>query len=696
MTPKTPATNLQTALKTTITLGIAVSGITFSTPAYGQTKLPETNTPSTAAADLYILPPQVADPEKLAPQTTTLPLNDTPTSHRTEWELRIWEALAATTNSPIFFNSTLKLDSEVIESLTRNNIYTVDQKASYLQLRNFQHQKTVTTTTTEPQTINGLEIQVSLTGLCFLPGTPADQQCTYTPGLVADRNSIDPQFLVPTRILPTSNLGDVVTPESLAAIQRPGFQRGAGGQEIGLDLYFPNSGAFAGNEQSQESDIHRQEEIEYAIVGTFSRVRQIVKANHTQAVIGRTIRGFTAFVGKENRPLNLAIQAGSQFLPEVIPELEGSENPVNTNINVILFQAANNNRLPANSFTIYSAGVGRAKSLTPDITSPSQVPKANYNSIWLGLSPVIERSFSQGETFYQPTGPQRAVVSGGEGGENENIEFVSAVNQELFSTETLEGSYTQVYLSFLSQDANLVSQEIYQEKINYYPHLSFTGNRTGLRDRLRYYAGAIVSEEVKVYLGADYTRNAGKGWNFRAGAVGYLNPDRDYYSQLWGNLAKNIRLARNANLAFGGGFNYAIDRETKIGDITSISPASEVALSARINWGRVSVGVTNFFGDILPNSYNDRLVIELAIRPLKTLSFSGYIAPVDETTSRSPVGASLSWRLENKYNSPSLSLSWQNQEYEYGEDPFGNDLLIKDNIFTVLFKVGSPGRPFGR
>lgn len=196
--------------------------------------------------------------------------------------------------------------------------------------------------------------------------------------------------------------------------------------------------------------------------------------------------------------------------------------------------------------------------------------------------------------------------------------------------------------------------------------------------------------------GALRPRNAGRSWKYRLGAVGYLNPDRDYYSQLWGNAAKTFRLAKNANLVFGGGFNYAIDRETKIGDITSISAASEVAFSARANWGLVSLGATYFVGDILPNSYNDRLVIEFAIRPLTTLRFSGYIAPVDETSSRSPYGASLTWQLENKFNSPTLSLSWQNQEYDYGKDPFDNDLLIKDNIFTILFKVGSPGRPFGR
>lgn len=688
-----PATNHQTRLKGTIALGLAIAGIALPTPTHAQSNY------STSAADLqprstsdpdYILPPQVAPPEKLNPKTTTLPLNDIPINHLTEWQFRAGTGFAETADNPIFFNSTLKLDGRVIESLTRSNIYTVNQEGSYWQLRTVPDRRTVTTTTAEPQTTNGLEIQMSLTAPCIGPAVSPDRQCSYTPGLVIDRDSIDPKFFVPTRIFQTSNVGDVVTPESLAAIQRPGFQRGANGQEIGVDFYFPNAGAFAGNSQSEETEIDRKEKIEYAVAGTFSRVRQIVKANHTEAAIGRTVRGFTVFVGEENPALVLAIQAGAQFLPEVVPELEGGENRMNPRINRNLFLAVNNNRLPANSFTIYSGGLGRAKSLTPDIASSDRVPKANYNSIWLGLSPVIERSFGEGDRFYQPTGLPRAIALGGEGGEERNIQLVSAVNDRLFSTENLQDFYAQVYLSFFRQDVRFVSESIYREKIGYYPHLSFAGNQTGVEDILRYYAGAIASEEIKIYLGADYTKNAIDGWSFRVGGIGYLNPDRDYYSQLWGSISKTLPLGKNANVIFAAGFNYAIDRETKIGDVVSISPAGELALSARANWGIVSFGLTNYFGDILPNSYDDRLLVELAIRPLRTLRFSGYVAPVDETTSRSLLGASLTLQLEDKYNSPFLSLVWQNQEYDYGDDVFANDLLVKDNIFTVLFRVGSP------
>lgn len=207
---------------------------------------------------------------------------------------------------------------------------------------------------------------------------------------------------------------------------------------------------------------------------------------------------------------------------------------------------------------------------------------------------------------------------------------------------------------------------------------------------MRYYAGVIASEEAKFYLGGDYTISTINGWSFRAGGIGYINPDRDYYSQLFGNVAKRFRISKNANFTLSTFFNYAIDRDTRIGDIINNSPASELAASARLNWGIASVGVTYYFGDILPNSFEDRLLLEFSIRPLKTVTFSGYIAPVDETSNRSVYGASATWRLNNKNNSPTLSLNWQNQEYDYGKDPFGNNLIVDDNIFIVLFRMGKP------
>ena len=137
---------------------------------------------------------------------------------------------------------------------------------------------------------------MSLTANCIFPDTPNDQKCSYTPSIITDRNSIDSDFLVPTRISQTAQPGKIVQPETLAFMERPGFQGGTSTQPIGLELYFPNAGAFPGNTQSQKTQIEREEENHYTVSTTMSRIRQVVKANDTEAVIGRTIHGFTTFL----------------------------------------------------------------------------------------------------------------------------------------------------------------------------------------------------------------------------------------------------------------------------------------------------------------------------------------------------------------------------------------------------------------
>jgi len=63
------------------------------------------------------------------------------------------------------------------------------------------------------------------------------------------------------------------------------------------------------------------------------------------------------------------------------------------------------------------------------------------------------------------------------------------------------------------------------------PHLSFSGNRTGGEDVLRYYAGIILSDEANAYIGTDYTLATEDGWNAYARLDLYSAPDLDYRSE---------------------------------------------------------------------------------------------------------------------------------------------------------------------
>lgn len=642
----------------------------------------------------YIIAPRVVPEAQINPFTTTLLLNNTSISHLTEWEALGGYNFGDSQNDNFIFDGVIKLNSSITESITRSNILTIDQKGIYAQLRTVRQFREVDVTRFEPQTLTGLQIQLSLTAPCIGESSATTAQCTYTPGLVTDRNSIDPQFLVPTRIEQTADVFDVVTPESLAAIELPGFQTGANGQQVGIDLYFPNGGALPGNSQSDRTTIERSETIEDTPALTISRIRQIVKANDSQAVIARTIHGWTGILDDDNTGINSIWQLGAYLLPDVKPQLEGGVNPVNNNINKNLFLAANNTRTPLNSFTVYQAGMGRSPSPKIPPKDFRDLPSVNYNSIWIGLSPIVDRTFSS-DVRYNPTGVQQIIsASGGEGGANANVGFVSVVDGQGFSTNDFQDFYTQIYLTFFNQDVDLVSSTRLTEKTTYYPHISFTGNITGSEDVLRYYAGLIPANRTKAYLGLDYTRNTLNGWVVNAGAIGYINPDRDYYSQLLGSVGKKITFNRNSNLILSTAFNYALDRETKIGSTVIISPASYVTLGATANLGDVRVGLTNYFGDLLPDSIENTLLANIELRVNRNLILSAYYTPINNNSSRSRYGASANVRLGRSYNSPSLIFSWANNEYDFGSDPAGRELLTTDDVFSVVLKIGQPSNPF--
>jgi hypothetical protein len=642
----------------------------------------------------FIMPPRITSPKKLNPFTTTLILNGKPISHLTRWELTTGTDLGENRSSNLNLNGIVTLNSKVIESLARNNVYAVDQTGSYLQLRTVQNSKMVSVNRKEPQTLTGLRIQLSLTGSCILPGGNPEQQCTYTPGLFTDNKSINPDFLVPTRIFQPSNVGDVVTPESLAIIRLPGFQSGANGQKIGVDLYFPNAGALPKAPQLNPTTVSRTEDIKNTTAATYSRVRQIVKANYRKAVIGRTIHGFTAIPEDKNTLLNSALQLGAQLFPDVEPQLQGSSQAVNTNVNNNLFLAANNTRIPDNSFTVYQAGIGQADSLKVSANKISDVPAATFNSFWFGLSPITERSYAT-EIRYETTAPQKVLASSGaEGGVGSNNSFTSVVNADTISTSQLQNFYTQIYLSFYNQDANLVTTSKLTEKTSYFPHFGFTGNVTRAQDVLRYYAGTIFSDKPKVYLGLDYTKQTQNGWTFAAGGIGYLNPDRDYYSQVQGSISKKIALGKAKNIFLATGFNYAIDRETQIGNTTIISPASSVTVSASTQLGPITFGVVQYFGGILPNSVRNMLVTNLELKLNDNIRLSAYATPISENADRSLFGVSAQFRLGHQYNSPTLSLSWSNNEYNFGVDSIGRELHTSNNVFALTFKMGEPDNPF--
>ena len=110
----------------------------------------------------------------------------------------------------------------------------------------------------------------------------------------------------------------------------------------------------------------------------------------------------------------------------------------------------------------------------------------------------------------------------------------------------IEDFYGQIYMTKFAQDVNLVTGNRFVEDIKYYPHISFTGNVVGSLDTFKYYTGVIGGKTIKAYAGSDYTRKFGN-LNISTGAIGYINPDRDYYSQIFSTVSQKIGFSKKNN-----------------------------------------------------------------------------------------------------------------------------------------------------
>ena len=104
---------------------------------------------------------------------------------------------------------------------------------------------------------------------------------------------------------------------------------------------------------------------------------------------------------------------------------------------------------------------------------------------------------------------------------------------------------------------------------------------------------------------------------------------------------------------------------------------------------KVSLGIVGFLGDILPDSRENSLLLNLGVKLNKRFSVSGYFTPISESSSYSKFRAKASLKLADKKNSPRLNLNWFNNRYEFGKDQTGEDLKTDENIFQIQFSMGA-------
>ncbi|ANV88305.1 hypothetical protein [Picosynechococcus sp. PCC 7117] len=681
----------------------------------------------------------------LNPRYSTVYLDELPVSHLSDLEVSTNILSGDFTIRDTGFQILQNLGSSTSASV-EDNVLTTEFHGNFLQVKTAQQLREVTTTLEVPVTIQGFRIRFSLTGSCELvpqagENPPDGSICSYTPPvrLVYDEN--EPTNLIPTDILLGDDIPDgyqfrEVVPASdgdgepipgslLARIEEfdgDGYIGSVetlleGEKQLGIDVDVRNSG-FA-EDTSRDRFTRRSEEIDYVVTTKVANVRQVIKQNSEEAVLGRTVRALNIIPNDESVELDIVAQLASIWLPDAEPTLEGTDEPYNANINVNIFRAADAARVPANSFAWYHAGIAKAESLPPlapgEERKFSDIPVGRYNGIWLGLSPVIDRSFEvteNGTRFRNISAPRlvdsvfEEAGSGDLDEEQINVDIFGLFLDEFgevtdiidFDFSDIPDAYTQVGLDIFERDAIAPNTLVYRERTNYIPHVSFTGTKVDARNRKRYYTGLLwdytegeSGQKFRSYLGADYQYlNPERGVRAFTGLIGYINPDRDYYSQVWGEIAKTFSSAdKNTSFTLGTSLVYAIDQADDIGnDIFVDADASKFLLSAGARFGSIRLGVDQNI-DFFPNSDDASTVLSAGIDFGESVTFAGFYTPYDEGNNVALVGANLGFRFGTDYNSPRLSLGWSQNEYRFDTNNF------IDNRYTLTFRVGRPGNPFG-
>jgi hypothetical protein len=687
-----------------------------ATPTVSPVAPPETRTPiqlpkgkpaiAPKPDPRFLIAPRQLDLNQLNPAFTQVVVNDVVVNHRTQAEVTGGIETGDRRTTDVGLNATGLYSPKVEESVSDKRVYRIDYRSTYAQVRTLRQQREIKTTTITPETLFGMRQQISFTGDC-LPGSGNNTVsatgdkliCSYLPGLKTDEASIDTQRLIPTRIPTTGAFGEVVTPESLAAMREPGFQSGANGQQVGLDLYFPRIGAQPGNSFATDSKFDRFESNNTVPMASIGRIHQVIVANGKNTAIARTVRGFNYIYGDLNTGWMAGIQAATELIPDFEPVIPNGKKGGSTAVDRNLLLAANNNRTPDNSFTAYYSGVGRG--ITP---TGNQNNTANYHGLWVGFSPVVDRQVVSVGPVFKVLGPEKIVLfAGGEGGVKSSSTVTALVNQNSFDSSAITNGYVQTYLTRYEREVDTISSTTIRERTNYYPHLSATGNITTQDSVLRYYAGFIFNPNSnsaniasKTYLGVDYTKVEGSGLTYNLGAIGYLNPDSEYYSKLTGTISKQIGLGKNPayNLNLSAGVNYAIDG-TKIFDAVSFKSAnSYVNVGARLGLGDVSLGTTYYQATSMPNSIGNLLSTNASWKISDGLILSGYYTPVNDNIARSPFGASASIRLGGNIYSPTLSLGWNRNEVDLGVNSSNARSGVSDNVFSVFLRFDAPPNIF--
>jgi hypothetical protein len=592
------------------------------------------------------------------------------------------------------------------EAETVNNIGIRRQSGWFVSLRAVDRSRTVETRRRTPVELIGFNLDLTVTGKCVVPGAEPDTFCTYTPGLTVGPEDIDPETLLPFVFRTDSAFGqqiDVATHEALKA-EPDVFSRGDPTLEerVGISLQIPNAGTLPDETRINLSSFDREERVRQRLMFSVSKVDQTLKSSDTEATLDRTTRSFVLLDRDEWDKYSIATQLAAWILPGASSSVSSAGGAPRGDISNNLFFAANNVRVPANSFTMFQTGSGRVQhTLTPP-RNPDETPTVFFNSFWMGVSPVRDVSRSNGTRFSGledrrliRSAYREGSISSGLGELDDVVGRITIIDDIAREITTLELSnivdpdiYVQVGIDFTRQRAIEEVLTRQTSRFRYVPHFSFTGNRTDGRSVLRYYAGLIDPAKANFYIGSDYTWLGANGIRFAASAAAYSRPDRDYFSNAAVSVSQTTRLNDSNLLTYGISGRLEIDRVDALTDARGVGTnGDQVEVFGQLQ-NTVGAFTARARASNLRSGNSTQAISLGAALPVfdgASLTLEG--TPYATENSYIQFRTGLSVPISAQAGSPVLRAQYARIKYDFGSDAFGQSQRATENTFLATIQV---------
>jgi hypothetical protein len=249
--------------------------------------------------------------------------------------------------------------------------------------------------------------------------------------------------------------------------------------------------------------------------------------------------------------------------------------------------------------------------------------------------------------------------------------------------QNVDDLFVQVGLDLTRQDAIRRITTTATTDYSLVPHLLFNGNRTGGETVLRYYAGALFSDEINAYVGTDFSLTTETGWNAYGRIDLYSAPDLDYRSEAELRGSRTFNINPDRRIIVGASGITELDSNV----LENSDGLSEDSAQANIfgRWQEGSLGFTLSKSFTLngADELGQSTTIGVGYVLDDRISVSAQVTPWTTNDDYIDAALGVSTQLSELPGDPILQMQIARVQYEVGTSSLGETANVSETVLKL-------------